>query len=235
MTRHKVQSLAYLLYSRDYKDNSLLIDIFSLDDGKIRLIAKSKKKTGLLPCFVRLELEYIYKQQLSILCETIELPTTFTLKGKSLYCAYYLNELLLHLLPEHEPHPAIFQLYQQTLEQLSYQQVFEPILRRFELNLLNELGYAVDWQTTCELSQVVKEEKNYIYVHEQGIFLADSYLLVQHSPVISGKALLAMAKMNFNEAHLMQQIKQLMRYVLAQYLEHRTLKSREIYRQMYID
>src|SRR5262249_56721078 len=63
--------------------------------------------------------------------------------GSALLCAFYLNELLLKLLPREDPHPRLFEEYEAALTKLAAGAEQAPVLREFELRLLAELGYAL--------------------------------------------------------------------------------------------
>ena len=63
--------------------------------------------------------------------------------GSALVCGFYLNELLLKLLPREDPHPRLFASYEAALADLAAGGEQAPVLRRFELALLAELGYAL--------------------------------------------------------------------------------------------
>ena len=68
------------------------------------------------------------------------------LAGKSLFCGYYLNELLMHLLPREDAHEKLFARYVETLSRLAEDAGAgerEADLRRFEKALLQELGYGL--------------------------------------------------------------------------------------------
>src|SRR5690625_7108362 len=59
--------------------------------------------------------------------------------------AWYLNELLLMLLPKEDPYPQLFATYEETLGALCQApESVAPILRRFEWILLQETGYGFD-------------------------------------------------------------------------------------------
>lgn len=72
------------------------------------------------------------------------------LQGRAFMSAWYMNELLLRLLPREDPHPQLFDAYQLALEQLAQVDVSPDrlpvpgVLRRFEWVLLQETGYGID-------------------------------------------------------------------------------------------
>ena len=63
-------------------------------------------------------------------------------RGAALMCGFYLNELLLRLLPRDDPHEALFDAYGEALARLAAPATPSAVLRGFEKRLLAELGYA---------------------------------------------------------------------------------------------
>ena len=55
-------------------------------------------------------------------------------------CGFYLNELVLRLLPRDDPHEALFDAYGEALSGLSLPADPSVVLRGFEKRLLAELG-----------------------------------------------------------------------------------------------
>jgi len=73
------------------------------------------------------------------------------LRGRAFMSAWYMNELLLRLLPREDPHPALFDAYHGALEQLAgtgpdpaAHLPISGLLRQFEWVLLQETGYGLD-------------------------------------------------------------------------------------------
>ena len=58
----------------------------------------------------------------------------------------HLNELLLRLSPRFDSNPELFASYGMTLQAVSQGVDVEASLRRFELELLNQLGYQINWK-----------------------------------------------------------------------------------------
>ena len=72
-----------------------------------------------------------------------ELAGIRQLGGRSLMSAWYMNELLLRLLPREDPHPALYDAYDHALQALARGGSAVGALRRFEWTLLEETGYGV--------------------------------------------------------------------------------------------
>ena len=71
-------------------------------------------------------------------------------QGDALICGFYLNELLLKLLPKDDAHPLLFEAYWNALAGLAADFLpnqaddLDTVLRQFEWSLLQETGYAPD-------------------------------------------------------------------------------------------
>jgi DNA repair protein RecO (recombination protein O) len=149
------------------------------------------------------------------------------LQGEALMCGFYLNELLLRLLPREDAHEALFDEYTQTLKLLSLAPDDSAnILRRFELRLLQALGYAVPLAHNIR-DEAVTAEAQYYYVPEVGpVSLRHNYQ--ENGVQLSGKTLLDMAQDDYADLQTQQQSKQLMRLLMAHYLGDKPLHTRQL-------
>jgi DNA repair protein RecO (recombination protein O) len=151
--------------------------------------------------------------------------------GSALMCGFYLNELLLKLLPREDPHPRLFRDYEQTLAQLAAGADQAPVLRGFELKLLSELGYALPLTHEADTGAPVDPEARYYYAFERGPRL-EAAEPGRRYPRIRGATLLALAGLDFRAADAAAEAKQLMREVLDHYLEQRVIASRRVVRDL---
>jgi DNA repair protein RecO (recombination protein O) len=149
------------------------------------------------------------------------------LQGEALMCGFYLNELLLRLLPREDPHEALFEYYGQTLKTLAGGHDLATTLRRFELKLLQELGYAIPL-THDENEAAIDLEQLYRYEAEHGASRVTQAERNRNGVQLSGKTLLDMAQDDYSHAQTQQQSKQLMRYLLAHYLGDQPLHTRQL-------
>ena len=135
----------FLLHSRPYRETSLIATFMTDTDGRIDLIVRSarggrnKKSQPILP-FCLYELSWVGRGELKHLQLFETLDSAIELSGSSLFCAFYLNELLYRLLPKHEPEHVLLRAYSLALQQLANADEFEPVLREFELTLREVLG-----------------------------------------------------------------------------------------------
>jgi len=233
------QQHSVVLHSYHYQNSSLIVNFFLKNHGKVSAIAKgvNTKKSGgnhsvLLQPFQSTIVSLTGKQELLILKNIEATDIHWQLSGKALYCAYYINELLLRLLPSYSDCSDIFILYNKVMTILaSGLEYFEAPLRFFELKLLEFLGYGLNLEFDCESDASINRDKNYYYVLYSGASenkpMASQYL------VISGQSLLDLAHNQLSNPQSLQQSKQLLKWALAEHLGHQPLKSREIFKQLY--
>lgn len=159
MTRrtHRVHdTAAYLLHATAWRETSLIIQSFSRDHGVVALVAKGAKRPHsalrpVLEAFQPLSLSWSGSGDVKTLTAAESLGI-LPLSGRAFMSAWYMNELLLRLLPREDPHPGLFDAYQAALRQLAgigddaERPSVSGSLRRFEWVLLQETGYGFDQQ-----------------------------------------------------------------------------------------
>jgi DNA repair protein RecO (recombination protein O) len=152
------------------------------------------------------------------------------LRGQALICGFYLNELLLKLLPRDDPHEGLFEVYADTLAALARDGEQASVLRRFEMCLLQELGYAVILDRDVERDEPVARDRNYVYVVERGpVYAAAAHA---NGVELSGQTLLDMQSGNFDNAPTQQQSKLLMRTLINHCLGDQVLHTRQLLRDL---
>jgi DNA repair protein RecO (recombination protein O) len=220
---------AYLLHRRHCRETSLLLDVFSREHGLLGLIAKgvlrSKSKGSNLQLFTPLQLSWSGKAARSTLTDAELTANPRNLAGDALFCGFYLNELLLRLLPAHDPHPRLFDYYQQTLERLEQAENLEETLRFFELALLEEIGYGLTLEQEVETGSAIHPSQAYIYHLEHGPVASEP-----GTGCITGACLLGLRTGNLNTPALRLEAKRLMRRVLHHHLGGKPLKSRDLFK-----
>lgn len=225
---------AFILHQRPFRESSVLLDVFSEQHGRSSLIAKGvrnkkRSQSGLLQLYQPLFLTWVGRGDLQTLTDAEIAAPRYILKAESALCGLYINELMVKLLPLHEPEPDIFKAYQQALSGLQQGENTEIILRLFEKRLLSHLGYGLVLDSEAENNQPIEEEQYYYYQPESGLYRWQSNLSYS---AISGRSLQHL----FNEADFDQQslheIKQLMRTVIHYYMDGRPLKSRQLFAEL---
>ena len=140
-------------------------------------------------------------------------------------CGFYLNELMIRLLPRDEPHTELFHFYHETILSLSEGRELTIALRRFELKLLQALGYAVTLDHDEDSNPIIPD-KIYRYEAEYG---ACDLTKTDRGIKVLGKTLLDMANDQYLDKETQQQSKQLMRYLLGFYLGDKPLHSKQLF------
>ena len=216
----------FILHTRHYRETSLIVEILSRNHGRLALVARgalrpmSSIKSRLLG-FQPLLLSWFGKGSLRTLHAAEWQGGDLRLQGRALMCGFYLNELLLKLLPTDDPHERLYDRYAQTLAALAGGNEAEPILRRFELDLLSELGYA---QTLTHLidGDEVRPERRYGYVFDRGVVVTEG------GPGYAGKTLLDLATRDFSDPRTLAEGKLLMRALINHYLSDKPLLTRQL-------
>jgi DNA repair protein RecO (recombination protein O) len=221
---------AFVLHTRPWRETSLIVDVLTRHHGRIGLVARgarrqtSSLKTRLIP-FQPLTLSWFGKSQLRTLHAAEWQGGGMMLRGHALMCGFYLNELLLRLLPDGDAHEGLFDLYAVTLSALNALNApseVEPVLRRFELDLLSELGYA---QPLGHLdnNDALHPSNRYSYTLGHGVTAWQ-----RDTPGYLGKTLLDLAAGDLSDPITLAEGKILMRSLLAYYLGDKPLATRQL-------
>ena len=172
VTSRKENQLVYVLHTYPFKETSLIVEIFSKEFGRVSLVAKGARRPksslrGMLQSFQVLEASWSGIGELKTLHGIDWCGQYLSIEGNSLICGFYLNELLLRLLPKEDKYESLFNFYHTTMENLSEGINIGMILRKFELKLLLELGYEVVLKVDAN-SNKIEADKTYYYEAEQG-------------------------------------------------------------------
>ena len=152
------------------------------------------------------------------------------LAGRHLLSAYYLNELILRLLARHDPHPGIFDAYEQALQELVGREREEQALRIFEKRLLEELGYGLLLDRTADSGLPLDPNATYCYELERGPVRCDNF--ADSGLYLRGSSLLSLHRETLADPQASRDVKRLLRAALSLYLGPRPLKTREVSRQL---
>lgn len=224
---------AWVLHAYPFRETSLIVEVFSRDHGRVALLARGARRPrsalrGLLLAFQPLELGWAGKGEVQTLMKAEWVGGQPLLAGKALFCGYYLNELLLHLLPREDAHERLFAAYGETLRRFA-DGLREADLRRFEHALLAELGYGLTLTQDAE-GRPIDPEANYAYEIERG---ATKLAQAGNSALsVRGKTLLDLDREDFSDPRSLQEAKQLMRALMAHYLGGQPLETRKIFMEL---
>jgi DNA repair protein RecO (recombination protein O) len=222
---------ACVIHRRDYRDTSLLLELFTPSDGRVPAIARGAKtgrgnRAALLQPFSPLLVSLRGRGEIQQLRQAEPEGRIYGLSGERLYCGFYVNELLMRLLERGDPYPRLYVHYLDTLSRLAGSEPADRCLRDFELNLLQELGYGLLLEHTADSGEPVRPDQRYHYAIEQGpLHLAKA----PSAELIHGRTLLCLHNRETLDAESANEAKRLLRRVLAFYLGDKPLKSRELF------
>lgn len=232
--RHILLQPAYVLHQRPYRDTSALVELFTPEHGRVGAVAKGVKRPkspwrGLLQPFRPLLVSWTGGGDLKTLTAVEPQGEPLWLPAQSLASGFYLNELLMRLLQRHDAHVALFGCYDASLRALASAtaDTLEGVLRGFELNLLEALGYGLILDHEAETGAPIEPDAQYTYHPEQGPLRANGAEHDYGVP-ISGRSLAALRDNVWQDAQQRREAKQLLRTVLAHYLGPKPLHSREL-------
>ena len=222
---------AFLLHAHAFSETSLVLDVFARDFGRLAVLARGARRPrsalrGVLMSFQPLELAWFGGGEVKTLAKAEWIGGLPLLNGKCLLLGYYLNELLLRLMPREDAHAALYDAYADALAALARGAAEAAELRRFEKALLRELGYGLVLERDAVSGNPVRPDGRYVYLIERGIVEAHGDEAV--AP-ISGKTLLDLAADDYADPRTLAEAKGLMRQLVAHYLGGQPLQSRRVF------
>ncbi len=224
----------YILHSRPYRETSLLVEAWSLDHGRIGLIAKGARRAksslrGVLQPFQPLLLSWSGKQELMTLTNAENDGPSQPLAPRVLPSGFYVNELLMRLLHRNDPHPELYRSYVAVLAGLRDAQSPEPTLRVFEKRLLDALGYGMLLDREAVTDGPIKSDQHYRYFVERGPIPISGEQNGDVNTAIHGETLLAISRESLETSRVLREAKSLMRHILRYYLGDKPLESRKLF------
>lgn len=222
----------YVLHSYPFRESSLIVETFTRDNGRVALVARGARRPksalrGVLLAFQPVLLSWSGKSELRTLIRAEWLGGHAPLKGLAMICGFYVNELLLRLLPRDDPHERLFDLYRETLAMLGESTAYSAGLRRFEKNLLAELGYGVILDHEVITGDPIAADRRYVYHAERGPVAASGDPL-QNGVELDGQTLIDMQHDNYARMATQQQGKVLMRALINHHLGDHRLHTRQL-------
>lgn len=220
----------FVLHARPYSETSLILDVFSEESGRISLMAKGARRKrsnlkGALQPFTPLFLKWSGRGSMPVMTHAEPISIGLPMRSYILYSALYVNEILARVLEAQTPYPALFLDYLNVLRELAQAENPEPALRRFELALLDHLGYGVDFLHCAGSGLLVDDVMTYNYREQRG-FIAS---VVPGQLTFTGRQLKAIAARHFETQDQLRAAKRFTRMALKPYLGSKPLKSRELF------
>ncbi len=230
MKRRAEHEPGFVLHAYPYKETSLIVEAFTRRFGRVGLLARGARRPrsamrGVLLGFHPLHLTWSASAELGTLMSAEWGGGQASLSGIGLMCGFYLNELLLRLLPRDDPHEALFDAYSKALSRLAAGEEQGSVLRGFERRMLAELGYAPVLDRDASNGAQIDAAKHYAYEAERGPVETRR---ADGDSVISGRTLLDMAADNYDNSRTREEARQLMRALIAERLGGQALHTRAV-------
>jgi DNA repair protein RecO (recombination protein O) len=232
----------FILHTYPFKETSLVVEVFSRSHGRVALIARGARRPasmlrGLMQPFTPLLLSWFGKSEMKTLHAAEWQGGLLAPQGRALMCGFYLNELLLRLLARGDPHEVLYDRYVDTLDQLAgdgsatdFERAtfYEQILRRFEKNLLSEIGYGATFDVDADSGEPVDSGIRYVFQPERGARRSGG----QPGCPVSGQTLLDLAAGRFDRQQTLTEAKALMRALINHTLGEKPLYTRQLLRDL---
>jgi DNA repair protein RecO (recombination protein O) len=239
MRRRTEHEPGFVLHSYPYKETSLIVEAFTRHRGRVGLIARGARRPrsairGTLLAFHPLRLSWSAAAELGTLTTAEWAGGQPALAGMALMCGFYINELLLRLLPREDAHEALFDAYAAAVARLGAGDEPAGLLRGFELKMLRELGYAPPLDRDAGSGTPVQAETRYAYLPERGpLALADAGAgAVETDLTVSGQTLLDMQRDDFTRQETRDEARRLMRHLIAARLAGQILHTSDMLREL---
>ena len=226
---------AFVLHSYPYKETSLIVEAFSRRLGRTALLAKGARRPrsamrGVLHAFQPLRLSWTGSGELNTLLSAEWQGGMPFLSGFGLMCGFYVNELILRLLPREDAHEKLFDAYADSLARLGRGDPTAAVLRGFEKRLLAELGYAMLLDRDAEDGAPIDPAKQYLYDPERGPIPAGNGAAdpAGGGMIVRGSTLIDLDRDDFTSGQTMHQARALMRTLISQRLHGQALHTRSV-------
>jgi DNA repair protein RecO (recombination protein O) len=223
----------FLLHARSFGDTSIIADVFSESSGKISIMAKGAKNPkskffGHLLPFSALKIMITGKSEMKTLTQIDSNYLSQSAKGRhDLYTYLYVNELMIRLLPKGLANLELYNLYSNFVELARADAINEASLRIFELDLLDVLGYGINFDTDMRENSEFKNEIIYSYKPERGFY-----------PSNDGHGFTANEILSIKNREVQQidklKLKQLSEVAITACLDGRELSSRKFFKKIKI-
>ena len=223
----------FLLHARSFGDTSIIADVFTESSGKVSIMAKGAKNPrskffGHLLPFTALRIIVTGKSEMKTLTQIDSNFFSQSVKGPhDLYTYLYVNELMMRLLPKGLPNQELYDLYQNFVGLARADAISEIDLRAFELDLLDVLGYGINFDTDSKENTEFKDSIIYSYMPEKGFHHSGD------AEGFSAKEIVAIKNRTLEGIDKLK-LKQLLKVAINTCLDGRELSSRDFFKKIRI-
>ena len=220
---------AWVLHRRDYRDSSQIVELLTGEHGRVAVVARGIKQPrsrhrGLLQPFSPVSVSWSGRGELGTLTQVDALGAPLMLSGDALLAGFYVTELCLRLTTRHDPSPELFALYSRTIAGLTGTDELDVAVRTFELDLLSELGFGIDWCTDGATGRAIQAELEYRLAPDAGPQVASPGA----ADAVPGHVLLAIARRDWSRTQTRRAARHILATALDRHLEGRPLETRRV-------
>ena len=227
---------AYVLHRRPYQELNSLVQFLTPGHGRVTVVARQSSRMigknvqpfipALLSCSGRGELLNM---------------RGFDPQGKALLTrpreqmvGMYVNELVTRLVPPRAASRRLFECYARTLSGVADEEDCEPVLRRFELRVLEISGRGLQLHHDHVTHEPLVAGAVYRYEPGEGPMRCDRHGQAARDGVLCrGETLIALARgLRGDDPRVLREAKELLRATIAYHLGHRALHSRALFRYL---
>lgn len=221
-----IQDRAFLLHKKPFREDELLVDMFSLQHGHIRglwRMRKNHRKAGFfITPFCVCSAVWSADSSLKRLRHLEPEPGQhFALNDKAQLYGLYVNELIYRTLPLDLPEVAVFDQYLNTMAHL--ESAPAQAVCRMEMTVIDALGLSPDYH--CDTSGDPVARQKYYQLADYG-FAPYSGTVVDSDMVFSGEVLQAVGHDDLRQPAIVSAARRINERVLMQVLDGQKLKTR---------
>lgn len=233
MSDYNYESNGFILHSRRFRENSVLLDVLTESFGRVGLLARrstAKKKTVFNPFqpFSEKLFRWRGRSELQSL-QSQEQLNVFDLTKNNLICGLYCNELMINMTARHSPVDSLYTSYKATIGQLVHCAEPELPLRTFESDLIGELGHAINFYEDCETHEPLMSQQKYYY-HPASGFSAGALGLGAFE--ITAEQMVALRAHDLESECFPRAAKLIYASTIQHLLGNKKLASRELFREV---
>lgn len=224
---------AYILHTRAYRETSIQLEALTEAYGRIGLVYQVGRtvRATRLPSFTPVRLTWQGKGELYRLTKVEHVAKPDLQAPLHQICGLYINELMLRLIPRNNPIERLYALYESTMKSLGTTDNVERVLRPFEIQLLDVIGYGLQLECEVGTGQGLDHYRWYRYAVESGP-LETSEVNANEWDVVQGRTLMALSAGTVLDNDMLRQAKQLLKGVLDFHLQGRPIMTRKIFKYL---
>ena len=150
---------AFVLHRRKFRETSLIVDLLTASGSRLAVVARGALRGksalgGVMQPLLPISFEARGRGELLTLTRAEATGPALSLAGERLYAVFYLNEILIKLTVAGDPVPGLFEHYRAALEALAADRPLEPVLRHFEIGLLQLIGLGLNLEMMADSGEL---------------------------------------------------------------------------------